>query len=364
MSGPFSALNGPGTVAAAQLAVEDFGGKVLGAPIEIVAEDMQNKPDLASGGARRFFDSEHVDAILDNNGTAISLAIQQIAAERNKIAVTSSSGSPDITGKDCVKTGFEWAYDTNAITRGMIGPIVKKGGDTWFFITPDYQFGRTLEKSAMDEVVRQGGKVLGGVHHPQQITDFSSYILQAKASGAKVIAFASVGADLIAGMKQAYEYGLGKQATLTGLMALTPDLRGIGLEAAGGMYLTEAFIWNRDDQSKAFAERFLKKQGSMPTSVQAGTYSSVTHYLKAVEAAGTDATDAVIAKMRELPVEDAFAPRGTVRADNKMVHDMYVVQVKTPEESTGEWDLYKLIETIPADKAFDTVEAGGCPLVK
>lgn len=362
MSGPFSALNGPGTVAAAELAVEDFGGKVLGQPIEIVAVDMQNKPDLASGGARRFFDSEQVDAILDNNGTAISIALQKIGAERNKIVVTSASGSPDITGKDCTATGFQWAYDTYALTAGVVRPVIDRGGTSWFFITPDYQYGHTLEQSAVDEVKRQGGTIVGTVRHPQFINDFSSYILQAKASGAKVVAFASVGRDLIAVMKQAAEYGLGKTTALTALQALWPDIRAIGLQDAGGMMQMEAYFWGRDAAARAFADRFMKKRGVMPNSIQASTYSSVTHYLKSVAAAGTDATQPVIAKMRELPVVDFFAVNGKVRADNKMEHDMYLLRVKTAAESKDEWDLYELVSTVPGNKAFLSVEALGCPL--
>ena len=261
MSGPFSSLNGPGTVAAAELAVEDVGGKVLDRPIEIVAVDMQNKPDLASGGARRFFDSEQVDAILDNNGTAISIALQKIATERNKIAVTSASGSPDITGKDCTATGFQWAYDTYALTTGIVKPIIDRGGTSWFFITPDYQYGHTLEQSAVDEVKRLGGTVVGTVRHPQFINDFSSYILQAKASGAKVVAFASVGKDLIGVMKQASEYGLGKTAALTALQALWPDIRAIGLQDAGGMMQMEAYFWGRDAAREGVCRPLLQEAG-------------------------------------------------------------------------------------------------------
>jgi branched-chain amino acid transport system substrate-binding protein len=364
MSGPFSSLNGPGTVTAAEMAVEDFGGKVLGKPVELTVVDMQNKPDLASGGARRFFDSEQVDAIIESNGTAISIAIQQIAAERNKIAITSASGSPDITGKDCVATGFQWAYDTYALTAGIVKPIIDRGGDTWFFITPDYQYGHALENSAREQVERLGGKIVGGVRHPQFVNDFSSYILQAQASGAKVVAFASVGKDLIASMKQAAEYGLGESASLTALQALWPDIRAIGLEDAGGMMQMEAYFWDRDEASRKFAERFMEKRGVMPTFIQASSYSSTMHYLKAVDAAGTDATDAVVAKMRELPVSDFFAPNGKVRADNKMEHDMYLLRVKAAEQSTGDWDLYELVATVPGTEAFRSVEANGCPLAK
>jgi branched-chain amino acid transport system substrate-binding protein len=363
MSGPFSALNGPGSVTAAELAVEDFGGTVLGAPIEIKVVDMQNKPDVASTAARSFFDSEQGDAIVESNGTAISIALQQLAAERNKIAITSASGSPDITGKDCVATGFQWAYDTRALTAGIVKPVIDLGATKWFFITPDYQYGLTLEKSAMDEVTRLGGTIAGSIHHPQGITDFSSYILQAQASGADVVAFASVGSDLIAGMKQAAEYGLGQTMKLTALQALWPDIRAIGLDSAGGMMQMEAYFWGRDADTQAFADRFFEKRGIMPTSLQASTYSSVTHYLQSVEAAGTDATDAVVAKMRELPVTDFFAPNGVVRPDNKMIHDMYLLRVKTPEESKGEWDLYDLVATVPGDEAFLSLEDTGCPLV-
>ncbi len=364
MSGPFSSLNGPGTVAAAELAIDDFGGTVLGKPIEMTVVDMQNKADVASSAARQFFDSDHGDAILESNGTAISIALQQIAAERDKIAVTSASGSPDITGKDCVATGFQWAYDTHALTAGIVKPVIDRGGDSWFFITPDYQYGYALEKSAMDQVKALGGTVVGSVRHPQFVNDFSPYILQAQASGAKVVAFASVGKDLIAGMKQASEYGLGKTAALTALQALWPDIRAIGLDDAGGMMQMEAYYWGRDDASRDFADRFFKKRGIMPTSIQASTYSSVTHYLQAVQAAGTDATDAVVAKMKELPVHDFFAPNGTVRADGKMEHDMYLLRVKTAAESKGEWDLYDLVATVPGSDAFLSVADNGCPLAK
>jgi branched-chain amino acid transport system substrate-binding protein len=367
MSGPYSDINGPGSALAARMAIEDFGGKVLGKPIEIVVADHLNKPDVASGMAQKWFESENVDAITDVAASATSLAVIKIAQARNKIAIIAAAagGSSRITNEDCTATSVHWTYNTYTLANVTGSAIVKQGGDTWFFVTADYAFGHSLEKDASDVVKAAGGKILGSVRHPLNNADFSSFLLQAQTSNAKVIGLANAGADTINAIKAANEFGLtlsGKQS-VAGLLMYISDVHSLGLQTAQGMLLTEGFYWDLNDETRAWSKRFFEHHKRMPTSAQAGEYSAVMHYLKAVQAAGTDETGAVMAKMREMPVNDLFAKDGRIRADGAMVHPMYLVQVKKPSESKYPWDYFTIKAEIPGDQAFQPLASSSCPLV-
>ena len=363
MSSLYADATGKGSLVAAQMAVADFGGKVLGKPIEVIAADHQNKPDIGANIARKWYDEEKVDAIVDVPTSSIALAIQQISKDKDRVFLMSGPGSSDLTGPACSPTGVHWTYDTYALAHVAGKAMVERGEDTWFFITADYAFGHALERDTAEVVKANGGKVLGSVKVPLNTADFSSFLLQAQASGAKVIALANAGGDTQTAIKQAAEFGLqkGGQKLLALLIQIT-DVHSLGLQAAQGMILTEGFFADSSPEARKFADRFFAQMHIMPTMIHAGVYSEVLHYLRAVEAAKTDEAKAVVAKMRELPIKDFFARNGKLRVDGRMVHDMYLVQVKTPAESKGEWDLYKLLATVPGDQAYRPLDKGGCPL--
>jgi branched-chain amino acid transport system substrate-binding protein len=362
-SGLYADLGGPGSVTAARMAVEDAGGSVLGKPIEIVFADHQNKADIGAAIARRWFDDEHVDMAIGFDNSAVALAVEQLATSHNRIAIAGAVGSTAFTGKNCNANEASWVYDSYALTTSLAKSIVAEGRDTWFFITVDYAFGHSMEADATAAVEAAGGKVLGSVRHPLNTSDFSSYLLQAQASGAKVVAFASGGGDMVNAVKQANEFGLTRKQSIVTLLIFISDVHSMALQAAQGLKFVTAFYWDRDDESRAWSKRFFDKQGRMPTMAQAGVYSAIRHYIAAVGAAGTDEAKAVMAKMRELPVNDFYVKGGHLRQDGRLVHDMYFAQVKTPSESSGPWDYYKILRVIPGDQAFRSLAEGGCPLV-
>ena len=363
-SGVYADYGGKYSVEAAKMAIEDFGGEVLGHKIEMVAADHQNKPDLATAIARRWYDTEGVDMITELTTSSVALAVQELTAEKKKIDIVVGAASSRITGDACTPYSFHWAFDTRALAVGTGGALVKAGGDTWFFLTADYAFGYALEKDTSEIVTANGGKVLGSVRIPLNSSDFSSFLLQAQSSKAKVVGLANAGLDTVNSIKQAAEFGIVKGGQkLAGLLMVLSDVHGLGLEAAQGLVLTEGFYWDHDDKTRAFSERFMQRTGRMPNMIQAGTYSATLSYLKAVKAAGTKDSEAVVKKLKELPVDDAFA-QGKVLANGRMVHDMYLFEVKKPSESKKPWDYYKQIAVIPGDKAFFTAKESGCPLTK
>jgi branched-chain amino acid transport system substrate-binding protein len=365
MSSIYADITGKGSADAAQMAIDDFGGKVLGKPIELVYADHQNKADIAASKAREWFENEKVDAILDVAASATALAALEVAKQKNKIMVFNGPGATRLTNEACGPLSVHWTYDTYALAHGTGYATVKQGFDTWFFITADYAFGQDLERDTTAVVVANGGKVVGGVRVPLNTSDFSSFLLQAQASKAKVIALANAGADTTNAIKQASEFGVIKGGQkLAGMLVFITDVNALGLEKAQGMLLTTAFYWDMNDETRKWSARFMAKEGRMPTMSQAGVYSTVAHYLKAVQAAGTDESEAVMKKMRETPVNDFFVKNGKIREDGRMVHDMYLVEVKTPAESKGPWDYYKVKATIPAEEAFQPLSASRCPLVK
>ena len=364
-SGTYADLSGEGSVVAARMAVEDFDAAGKGIAVEIVSADHQNKPDIASNIARQWIDEEGVDVIADVPTSSAALAVHEIVREKNKIFLVSGAAASDITGEKCSPNTVHWTYDTWALAHGTGSAMVGQGGDSWFFLTADYAFGHALERDTSAVVEAAGGQVVGTVRHPFPGQDFSSFLLQAQSSGAKVIGLANAGADTTNAIKQAHEFGItaGGQS-LAGLLIFITDVHALGLETAQGLVLTEAFYWDLNDQTREWSKRFAEAHnGSMPTMVHAGVYASVLHYLKAVEAAGSKDAAAVMAKMQEMPSEDPLFGTGTVRKDGRHVHDMYLFQVKAPAESQGEWDYYKLLATIPAEQAFRPLEEGKCPLV-
>ena len=362
-SGLYADVGGPGSVTAARMAVEDAGGTVLGKPIEVVFADHQNKADIGVAVARRWFENEHVDMAIGFDNSSVALAVEQLAAEQNKIAIAGAVGSTAFTGKSCTRNEASWIYDSYALTTSLAKSTVAEGRDTWFFITVDYAFGHSLEADATAAVQAAGGKVLGSVRHPLNTSDFSSYLLQAQASGAKVVAFANGGGDMVNAVKQANEFGLTKKQSMVALLIFISDVHSMQLQAAQGLKFVTAFYWDRDGDSRAWSKRFFDKQGRMPTMAQASIYSAVRHYIKAIAAAGTDEARAVMVKMRELPVNDFYVKNGHVREDGRLVHDMLFAQVKTPAESGKPWDYYKVLNVIPGDQAFRPLAEGGCPLV-
>ena len=362
-SGLYADLGGPGSVVAARMAVEDAGGSVLGKPVEIVFADHQNKSDIGAAIARQWFDVGKVDMAIGFDNSAVALAVEQLAAERNRIAIAGAVGSTAFTGKNCTSNEASWVYDSYALTTSLAKSIVAEGRDSWFFITVDYAFGHSLEADATAAVQAAGGKVLGSVRHPLNTSDFSSYLLQAQASGAKVLAFANGGGDMINAVKQANEFGLTKNQSMVSLLIFISDVHSIELKAAQGLKFVTAFYWDRDDESRAWSKRFFEKRGRMPTMAQASVYSAVRHYINAIAAAGTDEAKAVMAKMRAMPVDDFYVKNGQVREDGRLVHDMFFAQVKTPSESTKPWDYYKILGVIPGDQAFRPLTEGGCPRV-
>jgi branched-chain amino acid transport system substrate-binding protein len=365
MSGTYSDLSGPGAVEATKMAIEDFIAKEKpDFKIEVISADHQNKADISANKAREWFDTAKVDTIVDLVTTSTALAVMKVAGEKNRISLVNGAGSTPITNEQCNDTTVHWAYDTYALPVGTAKAVVKQGGKTWYFITADYAFGHSLEKNTSEVVTKNGGKVLGSVRHPFPGSDFSSFLLSAQSSGAQVIGLANAGNDTINAIKQAKEFGITPKQTLAGLLMFISDVHSLGLEATQGMYLTTGFYWDRNDETRAWSKRYFEKMKRMPTMVQAGDYSAVYHYLKAVKGAGTDEAKAVMAKMREMPVNDFFAKNGKVRMDGRMVHDMYLVQVKKPSESKYPWDYYTIRETIPGDDAFIPLSESKCPLVK
>ena len=365
-SGIYADLSGEGSVVAARMAVEDFGAADKGINVEIISADHQNKPDVASTIARQWYDEEGVDVIVDVPTSSAALAVNEITREKGKIFLNSGAASTDLTGAQCAPGTAHWTYDTYALAQGTGKAMVDSGYKNWFFLTADYAFGHSLEANTTAGVEASGGTVVGSVRHPFPGTDFSSFLLQAQASGADVIGLANAGGDTVNAIKQASEFGITQAGqALAGLLIFITDVHALGLETAQGLVLTEAFYWDLNDDTRAWSERFSAEMGgSKPTMVHAGVYSAVLHYLKGVEATDSKETDAVMGWMKANPTEDPVFGAGTLRADGRHVHDMYLFQVKTPEESTGDWDYYKLLSTIPAEIAFRPLEDGGCPLVQ
>ncbi|MBN9469114.1 MAG: ABC transporter substrate-binding protein [Bosea sp.] len=365
-SGLYADLSGEGSVIAARMAVEDFKAAEKGIKVEIVSADHQNKPDVGSTIARQWYDQDGVDAILDVPTSSVALAVNQITKEKNKIHINSGAASSDLTGKACSPNTIHWTYDTYALAQGTGGAMVKAGGDSWFFMTADYAFGHALERDTGAIVTKNGGKVVGAVRTPFPGTDFSSFLLQAQASKAKVIGLANAGGDTINSIKQAGEFGITSAGQkLAGLLVFITDVHALGLQTAQGLVLTEAFYWDNNDGTRAWSERFAKANGGKkPSMVQAGVYSGMLHYLKAIEAAKSKDATAVMAKMKELPTDDPLFGKGSVRADGRKMHDMYLFEVKKPSESKGPWDYYKQVAVLKADDAFKPLSESECPLVK
>lgn len=363
MSGPYAAITGKGAVEAGNLALEDFAKEAPDFKVELVTADHQNKPDIATGIARKWFEVENVSMISELTTSAVALAVQKLAEDKDKIVMVSGAGSSDLTGKSCSKTGFHWTYDTYALANGTGVAIMEQGAKRWFFLTVDYAFGQALEKDVSTAVKAKGGEIVGGVRHPLNTSDFSSFLLQAQASKADVIGLANAGADLVTSIKQANEFGIGKDQRLAALLVYITDVHSLGLNAAKNVYLTTGFYWDMNDATRAWSKRFFERTGVMPTMAQAGVYSSILHYLRAVKAAKTLEAGPVVSKIRATPVNDMFTIGGKVREDGRMVHDMYLVRVKEPTQSKAPWDYYEVVRTIKGDDAFRPMSAGNCPLV-
>ena len=363
-SGVYTDLSGPGGVDAVRMAVEDFGGSVGSAKIEIVTADHQNKADIGSSIARQWFDQDHVDIILDVPNSGVALAVNDIAKEKNKIAIFSGPASSDLTGAKCSPSGIHWTYDTYALAHGTGSAITKSGGDTWFFLTADYAFGQALERDTTEVIQANGGKVVGTVRTPLGAPDFSSFLLQAQGSGAKVVGLANAGGDTVSSIRQAGEFGItaGGQK-LAGLLVFISDINALGLKAAQGLEMTESFYWDLNDETRAFSKRFFERNHREPSMAQAGLYGATMHYLNAVKAANTTDTAKVMEQMRKTPVNDFMTKNGQIREDGKVVRDMYLFEVKKPEESKGPWDYYKLIRQIPAAEVTRPLSDSACPLV-
>jgi branched-chain amino acid transport system substrate-binding protein len=364
MSGPSSAADGPGSVVAAQMAIDDFGGTIFGKPIQLISADHQIKPDIAAGISRQWYDRDQVDLIVDVPVSAVGLAVQTVANDRKKLLIVHSTGTADFHGKFCTPYALQWVFDTRALAVGTAQEVTKRGGKTWFFITADYAFGHALERDASAVIVENGGKVLGSVSHPFATPDLSSFVLQAQSSKAKIIGIASGPPDNINNIKTGGEFGIfqgGQQ--MAGLLILISDIHALGLKAAQGLVLTTSFYWDMDEQTRAWSKRFFAKMNQMPSMWQAGVYSSITNYLNAVKATGTDDPLKVTAKMREAPINDFFARNGKLREDGLMVHDLVLVQVKKPEDSKYPWDYYDILTHIPGEQAFGPPNPA-CPLVK
>ena len=364
-SGLYSDLGGPGSTLATQMAIEDSGLAGKGWKIDVISGDHQNKPDIGTSIARQWFDVDKVDIIVDVPNSGVALAVNNVVKEKNGVYINSGAATSDLTNAQCSPNTVHWTYDTYALSNVAGKAMVKRGEDTWFFITADYAFGQALERDAANVVKEAGGKVLGDVRHPLNSSDFSSFVLQAQASKAKVVGLANAGGDTQNALKQAAEFGLAQsgQKMIALLMEIT-DVHSLGIKSTAGLIVTDAFYWDMNDETRAFSKRFNDKVGHMPTMIQAGLYSATMHYLKAIEAIGTDEAPKVMEQMRATPVNDFFAKNGKIRIDGRMVHDMYLFEVKKPEESKGDWDLYKLIATVPGDEAFRPLDKGGCPLVK
>lgn len=364
LSGIYSDLAGPGAVIAVKMAVEDFGGKVNGVPIEVVVADMVNKPDVASSIARKWLDQEKVDVIVDVPMSAAALAVAKIVKEKDRVLLVSSGGTNRLTNEDCTDRTIHWTYDTYALANGTARTLTQEGADSWFFITPDYAFGHSMEKDAGDAIRAAGGKVVGAVRHPFPGSDFSSFLLQAQASGAKVVGLNNAASDLVSTIKQAAEFGISPKQRLASMIMMMTDIHALGLKATQGMVYTDAFYWDLNPETRAWSKRFFERHKRMPTMIQAGLYSAVNHYLLAIKATGTDAPGSVLTKMKATPVNDFFAKNARIRADGRLMHDMYLMQVKKPADSKYPWDYYTLRQVIPAEQAFLPVEMSVCPLLK
>jgi branched-chain amino acid transport system substrate-binding protein len=365
MSSLYSDATGKGSLVAVQMAVADYGGKVAGAPIEVVSGDHQNKADTGVAITRNWFDNDKVDVIMDVPTSSVALAVQTVVREKNKLFINSGGGSSDLTGIACSPNFVHWTYDTYALASVAGKALVERGENTWFFLTSDYAFGQALERDASNVVKKAGGTVIGAVRHPLNSSDFSSFLLQAQTSKAKVIGLANAGGDTTNAIKQAAEFGIQQagQKVMPLLFEIT-DSHTIGVNEGQGLYVTDAFYWDMNDDTRAFSKRFYEKVGHMPSMIQAGLYSATMHYLKAIESLKTDEAMKVIAQMKATPIHDFFAKNGHIREDGRMVHDMYLFEMKTPAESKGEWDLYKLVTTVPGDQAFRPMSEGNCPFVK
>jgi branched-chain amino acid transport system substrate-binding protein len=365
-SSVFADSSGPGSVMAARMAAEDFGRRAAGVPIEIIAADHQNKPDVGSAIARKWFDEDGVDAVADLGNSAVALAVVEVAKAKDRAALISGGASTALTGSACSPITVQWTFDSWALANALATTLVKAGNDSWFFLAADYAYGHDLERTTVNFVTAAGGTVLGSALHPLGAADFASWLLQAQAAHAKVIAFANGGNDTVNATKQAREFGLGRDGQKLVLLSATiSDIQALGLDAAQGLLVAESFYWNETPAARAWSERWSKAMnGRMPTMIQAGVYAVVTHYLKAVAEAKTTAGRAVVAAMKALPTDDALFGRGTIRQDGRKLHDMHVFQVKAPAESKEPWDYYKLVGTVPAARAFRPIERGGCPLIK
>lgn len=364
MSGPYKDLAGPGSVLAAQMAAEDFGGKVRGAAIEIISADHQNKPDVGSGIVRKWFDEDKVDAVADVPTSSVAMTVQDLSREKQKIFLISGAASAALTGKACSPFSIQTADDTTALSAGTTKAVVKNGADTWFFLTADYVFGHTMQKESTKIIEANGGKVLGSVAHPQNASDFSSYLLTAQASGAKAIGLANAGNDTTTAIKQAVEFGLtDKGQRLVGLILFISEIHAMGLQNAHGLLLTEGFYWDMDEPAREWSKRFFARFGKMPTREHATTYATILHYLGAIDAAKTDEPKAVMAMMKATPMK-FFGAQGHIREDGRFVHDLRLYEVKNPAESKYAWDYYKQVAVIPGDQAFGSLEESECPLVK
>lgn len=365
LSGLYADIGGPGAVEAVRMAVEDFGGSVLGRTVEVLSGDTQNKPDVASSIARQWYDRDGVAMIVDLPSSPIALAVQSLAREKNRVSIVTGAGSDTLTGSACSPSGVHWVYDTYSTGKATADAVLRRGGDSWFLIQLDQAFGEALSKVLTAELHAKGAQIVGVAKHPLSMPDFSSLILEARTSGAKIIGLANAGGDTVNALKQAQEFGViagGQQ--VVALLAFISDVRSVGLKDAQGLVLTEAYYWDMNELSRGFAHRYFKRTKRMPTAEQAGDYSATLHYLNALKAAGTDEAGAVMAKMREMPVHDAFTQTGRLREDGRMVHDVYLVQVKSPKDSTEPWDVYNILETIRGEDAFRPLSESDCPLLK
>ncbi|MBI5133043.1 MAG: ABC transporter substrate-binding protein [Rhodopseudomonas palustris] len=365
MSGPYADNVGAGAVLAAKMAVEDFGGKVAGVPVEVISADHQNKADIGLALARRWYETEGVDTITEVVSSAVALAVQQLTRDKNKVLLATGPGTPELTGKACSPVGFHWAYDNYALANVATAPLVQKGLKSWYFLTADYSFGHALESEATKVVTANGGKVLGSSRAPLNTSDFSSYLLQAQASKAQVVGLANAGADMMTSLKQANEFGLiaGGQ-NIAALLVNLPDIHALGLNSAQGLMFADSFYWDLDDKTREWSKRFMARfNGKAPGSLQAAVYGAVTHYLKAVEATKSDEGSVVAEQMRKTPIEDFYTHGGSIRADGRVLRDMYLLQVKQPADSKYPWDYYKVLATVPGEKAFRPLKDGNCPLV-
>jgi branched-chain amino acid transport system substrate-binding protein len=366
LSGPYADTNGKGDVIAVQIAVSEFGANVLGKPIEVISADHQNKPDTAAGIARKWFDVGGVDMIIDLPNSAVALAVSEIARVKQRVVLATGPATSDLTGKSCSPMTIHWTYDTWMLANTTGKALTKSGGDSWFFLTSDYAFGHALERDTTSVVAANGGTVLGAVKVPLNTSDFSSFLLQAQASKAKIIGLANAGADSVNSIKQAHEFGIvGSSQSLAGLLVGITDVKSLGLSAARGLIFSETFYWDLNEETRAWSEKFARlNEGKMPSSVNAGAYSATIHYIKAIAAAGTDNGPAVVTKMKELPTDDVVFGKGSVRVDGRKIHPAYLLEVKKPSESNGPWDLARIRFTVPASEAFRPLEESECPLVK